>query len=423
MTTAMERLAEKKTLRQSWQAALAVLVLELALAALAARTSGQWVNLGAVFWGLAWLFLGAVPGFLFGIPKVLQRTSDAEDAPAGRQGAYSQLVNTNLEQVSDWLTKILLGAGLVQLQQIPSAVMRAAEHMKGALGGDASVSFATSIIVLFTVEGFLIGYLATRLLLARAFRKADQDAISEVLSASQVQALEAVTGPDASDQEEPSKELTEAAETLAQMPLAEVRAPELVRWSTAQRLLGNTADAIRAARLAVEAYPNDVRTRLELGIALQDANETDEALQHFRLAHKQILDRGPKKLAAGVYGWLTYLCLFRPAPEGFTEAIQLGEEFLAKKLPLGDGSLLVNLAAAYGQKARHLASLGGHDDEVKQTRLRALETVKMAIGVNKGRWKDRVRDLLVKNTPGKKPGDDDLEIFEADPEFREAVGL
>lgn len=417
VNSVMERLANKKSIQRSWIIAALVLAAELLLAGIAIGSDQQPVNLAVVLWGLAWLSVGAVPGFLFGIPKVLQRASEASEVQPGKPGAYSQLVNTNLEQVSDWLTKILLGAGLVQLQEMPAAVMRAADYVANGLGNGTSPSFAAALIVLFTIEGFLVGYLCTRLLLARAFRQADMDGLSQ----SHVEALGALPMPDMSAPV--SKELTEAAEALAQMPLSEVRTADLLRWATAQRVLGNRADALRAARIAVDANPGDVRARLEYGIALHHAQKADEALAQFRVAREQILAKGQHELAAAVYGWLTYLCLYCDAPDGFTEAIRTGDEFLARKMPPGDGSVLVNLAAAYGQKARHLAKDGGPDDEYKKTRSRALEVLKLAVDVNKGRWRDRLRELLVKDAPGKNPGDDDLEVFEGDPDFRQAVGL
>jgi hypothetical protein len=50
-------------------------------------------------------------GFLFGIPRAL-----SSDTGSGTSKVGSRLVaNTNLEQVSDWFTKIIVGATLVQL--------------------------------------------------------------------------------------------------------------------------------------------------------------------------------------------------------------------------------------------------------------------------------------------------------------------
>ena len=48
--------------------------------------------------------------------------------------------NTNLEQVSDWLTKIIVGIGLVQIGHIVPALSKFAESMKAPLGGLPSSS-------------------------------------------------------------------------------------------------------------------------------------------------------------------------------------------------------------------------------------------------------------------------------------------
>src|SRR5262245_229949 len=68
--------------------------------------------------------VGCLLGFLFGIPRTLQRGSDAgsHQSKAGLGGEDSVglpahrffISNTSLEDISDWLTKIIIGIGLVQ---------------------------------------------------------------------------------------------------------------------------------------------------------------------------------------------------------------------------------------------------------------------------------------------------------------------
>ncbi len=124
-------------------------------------------GLDALPWGFASLAVGGFVGLLFGIPRVVQ-----ESPVAGNAGTYSQLVNTNLEQVSDWLTKIIVGFGLIELRKVPGAFQSLAEYM--ANDSTLSPSFAGSIVVYFGVAGFFSCYLLTRLYLAGAFRRADQ---------------------------------------------------------------------------------------------------------------------------------------------------------------------------------------------------------------------------------------------------------
>lgn len=133
--------------------------------------------LAVEMWCWAACAFGFAVGFLFGIPRVLQRDTPAAN---GAAGGYDQRVNTNLEQISDWLTKIIVGLGLVQLQQIPGFLKRVSYWAAGSLPLQSNAqlpqvaSFATAFLVYFVIVGFLAGYLLTRLYLAGAFRRADQ---------------------------------------------------------------------------------------------------------------------------------------------------------------------------------------------------------------------------------------------------------
>src|SRR6202043_965823 len=62
-------------------------------------------------------FTGGIVGFLFGIPRTVQGS-----APSEKASQYK--TNTNLEQVSDWLTKIIVGIGLVQIGHIVPALSK-----------------------------------------------------------------------------------------------------------------------------------------------------------------------------------------------------------------------------------------------------------------------------------------------------------
>lgn len=135
-------------------------------------------------WAMAYCVAGFLIGFLFGIPKVLQATeTGSARGPTPVNPQYR--VNTNLEQISDWLTKIIVGLGLVQLRTIPKNLYDAATWMARSFmppNGDLAqaASFSTSIIVLFSVTGFVAGYLFTRLFIAGAFRRADTQTTEKV---------------------------------------------------------------------------------------------------------------------------------------------------------------------------------------------------------------------------------------------------
>ena len=146
------------------------------------RDAQRWT---ALLWSGACIAVGSFIGFIFGIPRSLSsdtaRTgeslpdTDRLDTAPGLQAVStargpSTAVNTNLEQISDWLTKIIVGVSLVNTEQIGDAMLHAARTMAQSLGGGpARESLALAILVYFGVVGLLGGYLLTRLFLQRAF--------------------------------------------------------------------------------------------------------------------------------------------------------------------------------------------------------------------------------------------------------------
>lgn len=129
--------------------------------------------------------IGGLLGFLFGIPRTLQQASAApppDPTAAGTQPPTTDVgpkfqANTNLEQISDWLTKILVGVGLTQVREIGMKLNAVSGTVAAALGeATGNRSFALSLILFFLVVGFLFSYLWTRLNLLDAFRKAEESA-------------------------------------------------------------------------------------------------------------------------------------------------------------------------------------------------------------------------------------------------------
>lgn len=164
-------------------------LLPLLVTALGAATYGGWgSSLGAVLlWCIAVLTVGATLGFLFGIPKSAsaapksrQKNGDGEAAtlPVEADALHSNgRANTNLEEVSDWLTKIVVGLTLVHWAAIRNDVIAISAQMAASMRATptgADKSFAAALIVGFFSLGFLFGYLYTRMFLQGAFVRADQ---------------------------------------------------------------------------------------------------------------------------------------------------------------------------------------------------------------------------------------------------------
>jgi len=133
---------------------------------------------GGLLWSGACLFAGALVGFLFGIPKTV----------ADPKSSDSQKPNTNLEDISDWMTKIIVGLGLAQIHRIPPKLQEAAGYIAYTWGpAPANSAFSYALMLYFSVVGFLGGYLLTRIFLSPLLRTADsplQGFVGERTSAS-----------------------------------------------------------------------------------------------------------------------------------------------------------------------------------------------------------------------------------------------
>ncbi len=123
--------------------------------------------------------VGALLGFIFGIPRSVagqqakaKAASEGKDAEGAAVVAAAQYApNTNLEEISDWLTKILVGVGLVQIHQVSGAIEDLANGLEPGLGSQG-FTVAVALLISFAITGFVGAYLYTRLRLPSAFELA-----------------------------------------------------------------------------------------------------------------------------------------------------------------------------------------------------------------------------------------------------------
>jgi len=118
------------------------------------------------------MVIGSLAGFLFGIPRTFQN----HDEPVSRSKEPEYRPNTNLEQISDWLTKILVGVGLTQMAVIPKKLWNISDRLAPGLGGQpGSAGFGLILIIFFSVAGFLVGYMWTRIYFRKVLMDAERD--------------------------------------------------------------------------------------------------------------------------------------------------------------------------------------------------------------------------------------------------------
>ncbi|MGH1491742.1 MAG: hypothetical protein ACRBK7_20520 [Acidimicrobiales bacterium] len=158
-------------------------------------------TLAAAFGGAA--AVGSIIGFIFGIPKsrstsALAEVADAQvaqelseeghtlltdetfragqDDPQQQELVSAFVANNNLADVSDWLTKILLGAGLVQLASLPERLGTLSAFIVGE-SLDVSPSAAVGMVLLGFANGFIISFMWVSVEGRKQFEKAESRAI------------------------------------------------------------------------------------------------------------------------------------------------------------------------------------------------------------------------------------------------------
>jgi hypothetical protein len=141
--------------------------------------------------------VGAFLGFLFGMPRDLsgrqapQRPSDNPDMPApplvsppaSMDNGRFAWANNNLVEVSDWLTKIIVGIGLVEFRDLVpwlGEVSATAGAAAGFADVQAQTTFGVSVILANFVYGFLLAYIYARTIIAVIFAKAQNEVDDEL---------------------------------------------------------------------------------------------------------------------------------------------------------------------------------------------------------------------------------------------------
>ena len=82
--------------------------------------------------------------------------------------------NTNLEQISDWLTKIIVGVSLTQLASIKNGAAHSVPRYSARDGRRIrGRGFGGGVVIYFSLLGFILGWIYARLRLGAEMSKAD----------------------------------------------------------------------------------------------------------------------------------------------------------------------------------------------------------------------------------------------------------
>ncbi|MBL7911967.1 MAG: hypothetical protein JNJ41_12990 [Bacteroidia bacterium] len=122
---------------------------------------------------LSFVFIGGIIGFIFGIPKSLQNANPNGDSSA------KFVTNTSLEQISDWLTKIIVGVGLIEIREVFSLIKKLYYFFCNNVSCNNHCHewgiYLTSLAIISILLGFLAFYVYTRVNLSSMFFKKSYD--------------------------------------------------------------------------------------------------------------------------------------------------------------------------------------------------------------------------------------------------------
>ncbi|MEE7459686.1 hypothetical protein MPAR168_22710 [Methylorubrum populi] len=381
---------------------------------------------------------GALAGFLFGIPRLLAQGDPAGASPAsepGSAGSRTQVRplvgNSNLEEISDWITKILVGLGLVHASEAVSTVRGLAAYVatSGLRGSPASDLLVMGVGLSGLLIGFLYFYLQTRTRITLMFfatedaqdaivvPKADIDAaneapiVDEEFRRAAMAALSARIGLPAATAPSLPADATllgvnfdrlRTSEEFAAWGAAQARARNFEAAETAlerANALDPTSSLVLRRLAEVRALRGDIRRAVE---NLREA--ADKAPHDWRIRRREL-----------------FHALYLPMPDGFTRALRLADGLAQHPEGALDPMVHVWRACAYGQRHRWLSETSGADSEKAEARAEALAALARAVALAPDpETPPRVtmRSLI---DPSANTSDNDLGDFANDPEFIAAI--
>jgi CheY-like chemotaxis protein len=197
--------------------------------------------------------VAAILGLIFGVPRARSEFS------AQATERYSS--NSNLEQISDWLTKLLVGAGLVELKSLPTLIGSAGQYLGKDMTVPNGAAFSVSAIVYGSGVGFAAGYLWARLRLRFLLESSDRAAADASQGERIFSTLREINKT--SDVTESVLDLKNAAESAVSSAKNTRGRPSPILW--------------------VDDYPENntslVRVLTSLGVPVDTALSTEEAMR------------------------------------------------------------------------------------------------------------------------------------------------
>jgi hypothetical protein len=229
--------------------------------------------------GCASMGVGALVGFVFGNPRS-GLPQQGKDASGEDETAFNYRPSNTLDQVSDWLTKILIGVGLVQLSQLGGALAAIGRVVEGSMKPPPQGTQVVTqvVVVAFLVVGFLAGFLWTRIYYGPLQTLGDFSVITQLrrIISEYKQRL--------AEQSETAEKTKLAANALAK---GEVATPKDEVVAARALTTATLSEAAQSIVPDVAEWPEDVRQRFEQFQAAPVIYDSDPAGDIFRGAPRE----------------------------------------------------------------------------------------------------------------------------------------
>ncbi|MCC7537510.1 MAG: hypothetical protein IT379_14900 [Deltaproteobacteria bacterium] len=247
--------------------------------------------------------IGALVGFLFGIPKANRDAVEGEPKQERQHVSGMQ----RLIELSEWGIKLLLGAGLTQLRWLQDSFEGTAERLALALGPQPSAhAVAWTSLGYFLAWGFFASFLATRLWLLGELARVDRIASLQKRLAEEKANRDAAAGrakqaeQKLKDVAEANVQVLEASRQGTQSSPAAIAAPAELSRKTVESLVfsalyQSAPDGFRRAIAIGEEYlanhPEGTESNADLNMYLACAHGQAHAYEKARLARSEELRR------------------------------------------------------------------------------------------------------------------------------------
>ncbi|HEY0106503.1 MAG TPA: tetratricopeptide repeat protein, partial [Rhizomicrobium sp.] len=326
---------------------------------------------------------------------------------AGGAAVPTSTVNNNLGDISDWLTKTLVGVGLTQLYSLPKFLgdIAADANSYGFQWGDYGQLLAFSILLYFFNGGFWLGYFGTRTFITILFGQfASGLPKSSIALAGQPLKL-ALDSANNFAPAPPELRVVDAA--LLSVPLQSLSSrDEVMAWAAAQARAQNPNAARAALENVLACDPGNQDAMRQLVKVYLALGQYGDAV---RLGKALTEDTAPKMVAA----------LYDFAPGGFREAQRIGLKLMQDKDAEEGPTIHVWLACAYAQEFGWLKKQQPNDAaKIATAHDNAMAQIQRTLELD-----PTVRDQLHAFWKPADPNtmDNDLAVFGDDPELKKLL--